>query len=151
MRHTREEVIERTTREFEALDRILARLTEMQWNQPLPRRETKDPWTVKDGVAHLTHWKADMTRRVRKLPKPKEERGLDINDGNRLVYERWKERSPEEVLDWHRQVHEDTLKALREAPEEYFSGVEHNEEWPYDFEGHYKDHRVRDIERAIRQ
>jgi hypothetical protein len=60
MRHSREEVIERTIREFEVLDRLIAGLSEEDWRRPLPRREGKDPWTVKDALVHITYWKADV-------------------------------------------------------------------------------------------
>jgi hypothetical protein len=43
IRHTREEVIERTVREFELLDRLVAGLTEEEWGRLLARPETKDP------------------------------------------------------------------------------------------------------------
>jgi hypothetical protein len=84
MRHTRSEVIQRTIREFELLDDLVAGLANQDWERLLPRPETKDPWTVKDALAHITHWKADVARSVRKQPRPIEERGLNINDGNRL-------------------------------------------------------------------
>ena len=149
MRHTREEVIERTIREFELLDRLVDNLTEQDWQRLLPRPETKDPWTVKDALAHITHWKADVARAIRKQPVPPEERGLGINEGNHLVTMRWRDRSPQEVLVWRRQVQEDVLAALREAPEEYFSGKEHKSEWPFDLEGHSTYHRAKDIEQAL--
>jgi hypothetical protein len=149
MRHTREEVIERTIREFELLDRLVANLIDQDWQRLVPRPETKDPWTVKDDLAHITHWKADVARSIRKQPVPAEERGLGINDGNQLVYLRWRDRSPQEVLAWHRQVQEDVLAALREAPEEYFSAKEHKPEWPNDLDGHSAYHRVKDIEQAL--
>ena len=57
-RHTREEVIQRTFWEFERLDRLVNNLIAEDWNRLLARPETKDPWTVKDALAH-THWKAD--------------------------------------------------------------------------------------------
>ena len=69
MRHTREEVIARTIREFEELDRLVANLTDEQWALPVPRPETKDPWTVKDSLAHITHWKADIARKARRQPR----------------------------------------------------------------------------------
>ena len=150
MRHTREEVIERTLREFERLDRLVARLTDEEWNRPLIRPETKDPWTVKDTLAHITHWKADVVRQIRGKPKPIEERGLNITDGNQLIYLRWRDRSPQEVLAWHRQVQEDALAALREADAGWFSRKERRPEWPYDLDGHSADHRVKDIERALK-
>jgi hypothetical protein len=149
VKHTREEIIQRTICEFERLDKLVADLTDAQWEQLLPRPETKDPWTVKDALAHITHWKADVIRSMRKLPVPVEERGLGVNDGNRLVYLRWHDRSPQEVLAWHRQVQQDALDALRSAPEAWFSGKERRAEWPYDLDGHLADHRVKDIERAL--
>lgn len=149
MIHTREEVIERTIREFELLDRLAASLTDEDWNLPLPRPGTKDPWTVKDVLAHITHWKADIARSARRQRIPPEERGLNITEGNRLIYLRWHDRSPQEVLAWHRQVQQDVLAALRDAPEVWFSGRERKADWPYDLEGHSADHRVKDIERAL--
>jgi uncharacterized protein (TIGR03083 family) len=149
MRHTREEVIARTIREFEELDRLVANLTDEQWALPVPRPETKDPWTVKDSLAHITHWKADIARKARRQPRPAEERGVTETEGNRLVYERWRDRSPAEVLAWHRQVHEDVLAALRAAPDEWFTGRERRDEWPFDLDGHVVHHRVQDIEAAL--
>lgn len=149
MRHTREEVIQRTSRAFERLDALLATLTDDDWHRPVPRPETKDPWTVKDAVAHITHWKADTARKARRQPIPDEERGLTEIEGNHLVYERWRDRSPQEVLDWHRQVHEDVVAALRAAPESWFTGRERRPEWPYDLAAHVAAHRIKDIEAAL--
>ena len=149
MRHNRDEVIERTIKEFELLDHLVANLSSEDWNQLLLRSETKDPWTVKDALAHITHWKADITRSALGKPRPPEERGLGINDGNHLVYLRWHDRSPMEVLAWHRQVQKDLLTALRVVPDKWFSGRERRKEWPYDLEGHSSYHRVKDIERAL--
>jgi predicted transcriptional regulator len=150
MRHTRSEVIKRTIREFELLDDLVAGLANQDWGRLLPRPETKDPWTVKDALAHITHWKADVARSVRKQPQPIEERGLNVNDGNHLIYIRWRDRSPREVLAWHRQVQKDLLVALQEAPEEWFSGKERRPEWPFDLDGHSTYHRVKDIEQALK-
>ncbi len=149
MRHNREEVIERTIREFELLDQLVANLSDEEWNRLLDRSESKDPWTVKDALAHITHWKANVARVARRQRVPVEERGLNINDGNHLVYVRWQDRSPQEVLAWHREVHQDVLAALQEAPEEYFSGREHGPDWPGDLDGHSAYHRVKDIEEAL--
>ena len=150
MRHNRKEVIKRTIQEFELLDHLVANLTNEEWNRLLHRPESKDPWTVKDALAHITHWKADVVRVARRQRRPIEERGLKINEGNHLVYLRWHDRSPQEVLAWHRQVQKDLLIALRDAPEKWFSSSEHRPEWPSDLDGHSNYHRVNDIERALK-
>jgi len=124
MRHTREEVIKRTIRAFEQLDDLVKNLSDQDWNRLLSRPETKDPWTVKDALAHITHWKADTVIKIKKQPIPLEEKGLNETDGNHLIYERWRERSPQEVFAWHKQVQEEVLDALRDAPEAWFSGRE---------------------------
>ena len=98
MRHTREEVIQRTIQEFDLLDQLVANLSEADWQRPVPRPETKDPWTVKDALAHVTHWKADVIRSIRGERRPPEERGLNWTDGNRLIYLRWRDRSPRKSL-----------------------------------------------------
>ncbi len=151
MRHTREEVIQRTIQEFELLDHLVANLADDEWHQLLSRSESKDPWTVKDALAHITHWKADVARSARRQPVPTEERGLNINQGNHLVYERWHSRSPQEVLAWHRQVHEDVLAALQEVPEKWFSGKERGPDWPGDLVGHSAAHRLKDIAAALKK
>lgn len=151
MRHTRSEVIERVIREYEHLDDLVKNLSVEDWNKPLPRSESNDPWTVKDGLAHITHWKADEVRKFRKQPVPKQEKGLNITDGNRLVYERWRDRSPQEVYAWHRQVQADALAALRETPEEWFNSRERRPEWPFDLDGHSRIHRTRDIGQALKK
>ena len=149
LRHSREEVIERTIRVYQLLDHLVATLAPEDWERFLPRPETKEPWTVKDALAHITHWKADVARSARGQRRPPEERGLPESEENHLIYLRWRDRSPQEVLTWHRQVQEDVLAALRAAPEEWFSGRERRPEWPYDLDGHSADHRVMDIQRAL--
>ena len=149
MRHTREELIERTVQEFEILDRLVANLSEAEWQCLVPRPEAKDAWTVKDTLAHVTHWKADVIRTIHHGPVPPEERGLNITDGNRFVYDRWRDRSAQEVLAWHRQVHAEVLSALRAAPDDWFTGKDRGLDWPNDLDGHVSYHRVKDIEEAL--
>lgn len=149
MRHTRAEVVQRTIQEFERLDHLVTNLTDEEWTRVLARPETKDLWTVKDALAHITHWKADTVRKIRRQPIPAEEKGLNWTDGNRLIYVRWRERSPQDVLTWHRQVQADALAALRAAPEAWFSSRERRPEWPFDLDGHSSYHRVNDIEHAL--
>ena len=149
MRHNREEVIERVVHEYELLDQLVVNLKKADWDRFLLRPEDEDPWTVKDALAHITHWKADIARRIKRLPIPPEERGLEFHEQNRLIYLRWHDRSPREVLAWHRQVQVEILTALEDAPEAWFSGKEHAAEWPYDLDGHSAFHRIRDIQRAL--
>ena len=149
MRHTRAEVVERTVREFERLDGLITGLTDADWARPLARPETKDPWTVKDAVAHIVYWKANNARVIRRQRRPPEERGLSLNDTNHLVYLRWRDRPVAEVRAWHREVQADVLAALRGAPDAWFDAREHDPWWPGDLDGHSADHRVKDIERAI--
>ncbi len=149
MRHTREEVIARTIHEFELLDGLVANLKTEEWNRLLSRSETQDPWTVKDALAHITFWKADVARSIRRQRRPPEERGLQYNEFNHLIYLRWHNRSPQEVLTWHRQVQADLLDTLQTAPEKWFNGKERKPDWPYDLEGHSAIHRLKDIERTL--
>jgi hypothetical protein len=149
MFHQREELIRRTIREFEHLDQLVSNLTDEDWNRPLIRPETKDPWTVKDALAHITHWKADVIRSIKGMHRQVEERGLDETTANHLIYVRWRDRSPQQVLTWHRQVQEDVLSALRDAPDEWYSRRERRAEWPYDLDGYSAFHRVQDIERVL--
>lgn len=149
MFHNRDEVINRAIQEFALLDHLVVNLSGDEWDQLLLRSETKDPWTVKDAVAHIAHWKADVARSAGGQVRPTEERGLVINEANHLIYLRWHNRSPQEVIAWHRQAQEDLLAALRAAPDKWFSGRERRSDWPYDVEGHSAFHRVRDIERAL--
>ncbi len=151
MQHSRQEVIQRTIREFEILDHLVANLSENDWMQLVPRPEGKDPWTVKDALAHITHFKADVIRSIRRLPRPIEVRGLSESAENHLIYLRWRDRSPKEVLAWHRQVQNEVVVALQETPEEWFSSRERKVEWPFDLDGHSAYHRIKDIEEALKQ
>jgi len=151
MQHSRQEVIQRTIREFELLDQLLANLSDEDWLQLVPRPEGKDAWTIKDAVAHVTHFKADAIRSMHRRPKPADVRGLDVNAENHLLYLRWRERSPQEVLAWHRQVHTEVVAALQATPEAWFSGRERRADWPFDLDGHSAYHRLQDIAAALQQ
>ena len=150
MRHTREEVIQRVSAEYALLDALVKGLSDDQWNHLVPRPESKDAWTVKDTLAHITHWKADTVRKARRQRIPVEEKGLNWTDGNRLIYERWRERSPHEVYAWHKQVQAEVLTVLASASEKWFSGRDRGKEWPFDLDGHSAFHREKDIEPALK-
>ena len=149
MHHNRNEVIDRTIREFKLLDELVSKITNEEWNRLLLRPETKDPWTVKDALVHITYRKANMVRTIRKQRRPDDERGLPPDDVNHVVYLRWRDRSPQDVLTWHRQVQKDILAALKEAPSAWFNSRERSPDWPYHLEGHSSFHRVRDIEQVL--
>lgn len=102
-RHTRQDVVERTQREFQRLDDLVKRLDAADWRRRMPRPETKDQWTVKDALAHVVHWKEHTAHVIRGEKRPPELRGLEVGAINRIVYERWRNRRPADVLAWHRE------------------------------------------------
>ena len=104
---------------------------------------------MKDVLVHITYWKADVARFALGKRRPAGERGLGTQVHNRLVYERWRDRTPAEVIAYHRQVHEDVLNALTEAPNVWFGGRARAPHWPADLDIHCAAHRVRDIERVL--
>ena len=149
MRHTRTDVIARTRREFARLDRLVARLRPADWARPVPRPPGRDPWTVKDALVHIVYWKESTARVIRGERRPPEMRGLGVNQGNRLVYLRWRRRRPREVIEYHRRVHADVLRTLAATDAAWFSRRERAPGWLGDLDGHSAAHRVRDIEAAL--
>jgi len=150
LRHTRAEVIRRTIHEFKLLDRRVSKLTDEEWKRHLSRPETKDPWTIKDALVHITYRKFNVVRSIRKQSRPDDERGIPPDEVNHLVYLRWRRRSAKDVLTWHRQVQKDILVALKEAPSAWFrTNKARLPGWPYHLEGHSSFHRIRDIERTL--
>src|SRR5881628_1254146 len=120
MRHMRKNVVDRTRREFAALDRLVARLRPGDWKRRVPRPPTRDPWTVKDALAHIIYWKEHTARVIRGERRLPEMRGLGVNQINRLIYERWRRRRPSEVVAWHRRVHAEVLHTLAATPAAWF-------------------------------
>ena len=149
MRHTRKQVVARTRREFAELDRLVARLRPADWTRRVPRPPTRDPWTVKDALAHIVYWKEHTGRVIRGERRPPEMRGLDVEQINRVIYRRWRRRRPIEVLGWHRRAHADVLTTLARTPEAWFRRRERSPQWPADFDGHSAAHRVKDIAAAL--
>jgi Mycothiol maleylpyruvate isomerase N-terminal domain len=149
IRHTREQIVERTQREFERLDALVSGLNPESWHLPVPRPETRAAWTIKDALAHIVYWKAHSARVFRGARRPPSTRGLDVEQLNQLVYEQWRNRPPEEVLAWHREIHAEVIRTLAGLPAEWFGRREHGPEWPADFDGHSAAHRVKDIEAAL--
>ncbi len=139
----------RARREFERLDRLVMGLRPADWNRRVPRPEAKDPWTVKDALAHIVYWKEHTARVIRGERRPVELRGLDVNDGNHLIYRRWRDRRPGEVLQWHRRVQADVLRALAEKQADWFPRRDRGPSWPGDLDGHSAHHRLKDLEAAL--
>lgn len=150
MRHTRQGVIRRTKSEFQRLDRLVERLRPADWKRLVPRPETKDPWTVKDTIAHIVYWKEHTGRVIRGERRPPELRGLEVTQINHLMYERWRQRPAAEIVQWHRRVQEDVLRTLAQTPAEWFSRRDRTPYWPGDLDGHSAEHRVKDLEAALR-
>jgi hypothetical protein len=149
MRHTRRGVVARTRREFASLDRLVRRLRPADWRRRVPRPPGRDPWTVKDALAHITYWKAHTARVIRGERRLPEMRGLDVDQINRLIYRRWRRRPPRAVLAWHRAVQADVLRTLARTPAAWFGRRDRSPEWPLDVDGHSAWHRVTDIEAAL--
>jgi hypothetical protein len=149
MKHTRADVLKRTAAEFEELDQVVRKLKSADWRRRVPRPEGKDRWTVKDSLIHILYWKEHTARVFRGEKRPPELRGLEINDSNRLIYERLKGQRAVDVLEWHRRVHDDVMRTLRAVPSERFTSREHGPDWPGDLTSHSAWHRLRDIEAAL--
>ncbi len=149
MRHTRSDVVRRARREFQELDRLVTDLRPADWRRRVPRPEAKDPWTVKDTLAHIVHWKEHTARVIRGERRPPEVGGLEVNAINHLVYQRWHHRRPSEVVQWHRRVQAEVLRTLAERPEDWFSRRDRGQSWPSDLDGHSAHHRLKDMERAL--
>ena len=149
MRHKKKDVIARTRREFAILDRLVRRLRPVDWTRRVPRPPTRDPWTVKDALAHIVYWKAHSARVFRGARRLPEMRGLDVTAINRLIYRRWRGRRPAELVAWHRRVQRDVLATLAANPPAWFSRRDRSPKWPLDFDAHSADHRTDDIEAAL--
>jgi len=150
MRHTRKEIVDRARREFAALDRLVAKLGPADWRRRVPRPPDRDPWTVKDALAHIVYWKEHTARVIRGERRLSEMRGLDVEQINRTIYRRWRRRQPTEVVQWHRQAHRDVLRTLARTPDAWFGQRERAPQWPLDLDGHSAFHRMKDIEAALR-
>jgi hypothetical protein len=151
VRHTRADIIARAEREFQQLDALVNGLRAEDWGLPVPRPETRAPWTIKDALAHIVYWKLHTARVIRGEKRPPEACGLDIEQLNQQIFDTWRNRAPAEVVEWHRGVHADVLRTLAAKPEDWFTRREHAPEWPADLDGHSAYHRVRDIEAALGQ
>lgn len=148
MAHSRRDVIWRAMREYEKLDKLVAHLSDKEWKRKVPRPETKDPWTVKDVLAHIAYWKSGVARSARGQRREPWNPTATVNEENRRVFLRFRRRSPKEVLEYHRQVQIDLLAAIREAPKAWFTR-KRGADWPFDLDGHSANHRIKDLEAVL--
>ena len=150
MLHTRESVLQRVIDEYNALEAAIAKLRPADWKFALDKREGEDPWTVKDSLAHITYWKANLARRIRRQRrKAGEALPRSVNESNHVIYELWKDKPLAEVLTWHRTVQADLVQALKDAPDTLFSQRQRARVWPRAAAGHSTEHRVKDLERPF--
>ena len=119
------------------------------WKRRVPRPSGRDPWTVKDALTHIVYWKAHTARVIRGERRPPEMRGLDVDQVNRLIFDRWRRRRPSAVVAWHRVVHRQVLRTLATTPAARFARRGPLLAWPGDLDGHSAAHRRKDIEAAL--
>jgi hypothetical protein len=151
IRHTKANTIARVEKEFRALDRVVRLVSAADLRRPVPgfgsgARIRRERWTGKDALAHIVEWKRQVLRSLRHEGSDPELRGRDIASKNRVLYERWKRRSVNEVLAFHERVHRDVIGALRALPDEYFTRTPRSPSWPNDLLDHAAGHRVRHLE-----
>src|SRR5258705_491119 len=113
-------VAQRLIRYAEVVGRV-RRLRPADWKRPVPRPEGRDPWTVQDALAHILYWKAHTCRVFRGEKRLPEMRGLDIEQINRKIYNRWRRRWPSALVAWHRRVHAEVVKTIAKTPPEFFN------------------------------
>lgn len=149
VRHRKEEVLSRSLAEHAALDAVIRGLTPEQWDLLVPRAPGKDPWTVRDAVAHIVFWKSQAARVMRGERPPEALRGQSYRALNAMVYEDWKREPPEAILAWHDRVQREVLAAIDGRDEAWFSGRLRSPFWPTDLESHSAEHRVGDVQAAL--
>jgi Protein of unknown function (DUF1706) len=147
--HTRASVITRVEDEYRALDRIVRRLTPADFRRPAMREEAPIRFTVKDVLAHVTAWKWRQVRVVTKDKSPlrpyEPPKTTDLKDTNAGIYRRSHRTAPTTIVAEHRAAHRAMLKALRDAPVDYFA-TQRSSQWPFDAVGHVEEHRRKHLE-----
>jgi len=151
--HTKRGTIARVEAEYQALDRAVRRLGRTGLARPIPgfgarARIRRERWRARDALAHIVEWKRQVLRGLRTEGSDPKLRGLTIDRKNRVLYERWRRTPVADVVAFHRQVHRETIAALRAKPEQYFREPPRSRFWPNDLLGHSKAHRERHLERV---
>ena len=151
--HTKRDTIARVAAEYRALDRVVRRLGSARLARPVPgfgarARIRRERWTGKDALAHIVEWERQALRALRGEASDPTLRGLAIERKNRVLYDRWHHRPVRDVVAYHRAVHRDVMRALRELPDAYFR-KRRSPTWPNDLVGHARAHRVRHLEAVL--
>lgn len=146
---TKVATIARVSAEYRSLDRLVRRMGPADFRRLVFRSETRESWTAKDALAHITAWKWNMQRALAKEPRPPGPRARTVAEANSRIYRGWHRRSAADVVADHRSAQAATLRTLRALPDEYFAGRTRSARWPFDLVGHSAEHRVRHIERAL--
>jgi uncharacterized protein (TIGR03083 family) len=111
------ELIERIQREWSALEQIIAQVDKEQMNRP-----DAGGWSVKDNLAHLTVWE-DFMRLYHLQNRPPHEvlqldkqmfEQLDEDGLNRVLHQRYQNRSIDDVLTDLRRSHAQVLTDLEQ-------------------------------------
>lgn len=142
VRHSKRSVIERTEREYRALDRLVRRLRPTDFRRRVFGADAPVPWTVKDVLAHIVVWKEAGRRSLARQRHMPELRGTVESQRNLQIYRAWRHRKAAEIVATHREVHRNTMATLQALPEERFSGLLRHPEWPRTLGGHCAEHRA---------
>ncbi|MEX2393040.1 MAG: hypothetical protein WD826_01040, partial [Actinomycetota bacterium] len=144
--------------------------------------EAIDPWRVADAIAHVAHYKARVVQRLvhdgstqaidKKMnaycdpDKWDDLQAADLvyhsmdaftrrrHGRNHLVYERWRDASPKQILSWHRFVHRYVMTKLAKAPASWFDNAGRGPRLSYPALGaiaHHSDTHLKDIDHALRR
>ncbi len=113
--HTKSELLERIGPSWDAIQRLIARLTDEELVAPTG----DDGWSVKDYIVHMTVWEQSVVNLLRGIPRhlamgvdeptylTVEEDGL-----NDIIYRQNKDRSLQDVLAAFEQTHQDFLATI---------------------------------------
>lgn len=149
VKHSRRSVLERTEREYRALDRLIRRLRPADFRRRVFDDDAPVPWTVKDTLAHIVVWKDAGRRSIARERGSPELRGTVESQRNLQAYRAWRDRPAAEIVAAHREVHRQTMATLRAAPAVRFTGIRRHREWPRTLDAHSTEHRAK-IEDALR-
>lgn len=148
--HTKVATIARVRAEYRALDRLVRRMGPADFRRRVFKSETRESWTVKDALAHITAWKWHMQRALAKERRPSGPRATTVAEANGRIYRRWHRRPAADVVADIRAAQRAVLRTLRALPDEHFTLRARSSSWPFDLVGHSTEHRVRHIETGLR-